>query len=148
MSASSKKFGLIVMLDRCSCLQTLSDGIARLGSTTKVDNWSHGRCGNSISSKIIECLNKIHIFINNSSLPDGPLGPLQVVENYSGRGLGKIVCKETLRQIASMANDNVAMIFEWNAPSRAIFEKLGFQLQAGKIYRIFSMPTEYIENSN
>lgn len=73
---------------------------------------------------------------------------MQVVENYSGRGLGKIACKETLRQIASMENDNVAMIFEWNAPSRAIFEKLGFQLQAGKIYRIFSMPTESIENSN
>lgn len=102
----------------------------------------------SRSSKLIECLNEIHIFTNNSSLPDGPLGPMQVVENYSGRGLGKIACKETLRQIASMENDNVAMIFQWNAPSRAIFEKLGFQLQAGKIYRIFSMPTESIENSN
>lgn len=150
MSDSSKRFGLIVMPGRCDCLKTLSDGIARVVSTRKVDSWSHGHCGNSILLlKLIECLNEFHIrIINHFSLPDGPLGPLQVDENYVGRGFGKNVTKETLRQIASMGNDNVAMIFEWNAPSRAIFEKLGFQLQAGKIYRIFSLPMESIENSN
>lgn len=90
----------------------------------------------------------MRIFVDDSSLPDGPLGPLQVDENYTGRGFGQIVSKETLRQIASLGNDNVAMIFEWNVASRAIFEKLGFQLQTGKICRIFSVPRESIESSN
>lgn len=78
------------------------------------------------------------VIFKHSSLPDGPLGPLQVDEKYAGRGFGRVVCKETLRQIALLGNDNVAVIYEWNAPSRAIFKKLGFQLQDDKIYRIFS----------
>lgn len=87
-------------------------------------------------------MNRILIFIENFSLPDGPLGLLQVDDNYTGRGIGRIVSKETLRQIASSGKDNVAMIFEWNTPSRAIFENIGFQLQTGKIHRIFTLPPD------
>lgn len=88
----------------------------------------------------------LRITINIFSLPDGPIGPLQVDENYTGRGLAKIVTKETLRQIAELGHANVAFIFEWNAPSRAIFEKLGFQ-EVGKVCRIFTLASESIENS-
>lgn len=74
-----------------------------------------------------------------TSLPDGPLSVLQVDKNYYGRGFGKIVTKAVLRQIAEMGHDNVACIFEWNKPSRQIFEKLGFRL-VGKINRIITGP--------
>lgn len=101
-----------------------------------------------IHPKIRSCWFLVHLFSKTFSLPDGPLGPLQVDEKYTGHGLGRVVCKETLRQIASLGIDNVAVIFEWNVASRAIFEKLGFQLEPGTIRRIFSQPNETIGNSN
>lgn len=150
MCQQSRKFGHIVTPDHWNCWETLSDWIVRLDFTPKADSWLPGRCGNSVLFVFfwISSTNWVCIFVHDFSLPDGPLGPLQVVENYTGRGFGQIVSKETLRQIASLGNDNVVIIFEWNAPSRVIFEKLGFQLQNGKIRRIFSVPEESIESSN
>lgn len=61
-------------------------------------------------------------------LQAGPLGALQVDENYKRRGLGTLVAKAMAVKLADMDQDTFALVNTTNQPSRTMFEKIGFKL--------------------
>ncbi|XP_031631312.1 uncharacterized protein LOC116345775 isoform X2 [Contarinia nasturtii] len=69
------------------------------------------------------------------SYSTGFLGPLQVDENYYGKGYAGLVTKYVAKKIAENGHDAYASIVEKNAPSRSLFTKLGFK-SIGEVQRI------------
>lgn len=55
------------------------------------------------------------------------IGLLQTEEDQYGKGFATIIVKEIAKQIASKNNDVTACVVLANNPSRALFEKLGFE---------------------
>lgn len=70
---------------------------------------------------------------------DGQAGGIHVLREYNGRGIGKILAKHLLRQIAEMGFMNCINILAENKYSRNIFEPLGFKLVC-KTSRVFAVP--------
>lgn len=75
------------------------------------------------------------------SYADGQAGGINVYEEFRGRGIGKVLAKTILRQIAEMGYMNVVTIFEHNKHSRNLFEPLGLRL-IGKTSLVYTKPIE------
>lgn len=70
---------------------------------------------------------------------DGQAAGVHVLREYNGRGIGRILAKHLLRQIAELGYMNCITILEANQYSRNIFEPLGFKL-VGKTSRVYTVP--------
>lgn len=53
---------------------------------------------------------------------------MQTINKHYGRGLGTLVTKVALLQIAHLGQDGFAGIIEDNIASRSLFERLGFSV--------------------
>lgn len=73
------------------------------------------------------------------SWPLGGLAALQVEREFMGQGLGTLAVKAISQKIAEMGYDIRAGVKEGNAPSQALFEKLGFT-KASTFYMLATLP--------
>lgn len=70
---------------------------------------------------------------------DGQAGGIHVLREYNGLGIGRVLAKHLLRQIAQLGFMNVICILPDNKYSRNIFEPMGFK-EIGKTGRVFTVP--------
>lgn len=77
-------------------------------------------------------------------LQAGPLGALQVDEEFKRRGLGTLVAKKMCSILAEMGQDTFALVNVANIASRNMLEKLGFK-EIDKCYWLRNIPNEPIE---
>lgn len=77
-------------------------------------------------------------------LQAGPLGALQVDENYKRKGLGSLVTKKMCLIMAEMNQDTFALVNVTNAASRKMLEKVGFKA-IDKCYWLRNFPKEPFE---
>lgn len=99
-----------------------------------------GSIGKSHSIRIL-LLKFVHIveFVCYHSMVDGQAAAIHVHRDYNGRGIGKVLAKHLLRQIAELGFMNCITILAENKYSRNIFEPLGFKL-LGQTSRVFTVP--------
>lgn len=74
----------------------------------------------------------------------GPLGVLQVDDEYRGRGYGTLVCKAMTKKLGEAGDDVFGCVFEANTPSRKMFENCGFKI-VDKVHWIQTYPFEWRE---
>ncbi|GAB0099331.1 glycine-N-acyltransferase-like protein 3 isoform X1 [Sergentomyia squamirostris] len=74
-------------------------------------------------------------------LQSGALGALQVDEQFKRRGLGTLVAKAMIRKLTDLRMDTFAFVNVDNAPSRRMFENLGF-IQIDYVYWLRTLPTD------
>lgn len=60
-------------------------------------------------------------------LQAGPLGALQVGENFKRQGVGCLVAMAMCKILCSMGHDTFALVSDHNIVSRNLFEKLNFK---------------------
>lgn len=72
-------------------------------------------------------------------LQAGPVGALQVDNNYHGKGFGTLVCKAVTKKIGELDQDVCACLVSSNKTSRRIFEKIGFNI-VDKVYWLRTTP--------
>jgi GNAT superfamily N-acetyltransferase len=60
-------------------------------------------------------------------LQAGPLGALQVDEKFKRQGLGTLVTKAMIKQLADLGQDTFALVGKDNEPSKKMFENIGFE---------------------
>lgn len=70
--------------------------------------------------------------------PSGSVLALQTDKNHRGCGYGTLVTRAYSKQIAEMGRDVYAGVYKTNAASRALFERLGFELTTLEKYWIFT----------
>ena len=73
-------------------------------------------------------------------LQAGPLGALQVDEEYKRRGFGTVVAIAVAKQIANLGQDCFALVNAANVPSKKMFERIGFK-HDGEAYWVRTLPT-------
>nr|XP_040239532.2 uncharacterized protein LOC120959876 isoform X1 [Anopheles coluzzii] len=73
-------------------------------------------------------------------LQAGPLGALQVDEEYKRRGFGTVVAIAVAKQIANLGQDCFALVNAANVPSKKMFERIGFK-HDGEAYWVRNFPT-------
>ncbi|XP_055685166.1 uncharacterized protein LOC129791164 [Lutzomyia longipalpis] len=74
-------------------------------------------------------------------LQAGALGALQVDKEYQRRGLGTLITKAMIRKLCDLRMDTFAFVNCDNAPSRRMFEKLGF-IETDYVYWLRTLPTD------
>lgn len=68
---------------------------------------------------------------------NGLISALQTDQNHYGHGYGLLVTKAISKKIAEMGTNPCSTVYEWNTPSRRIFEKLGYK-EMGSIFHMFT----------
>lgn len=103
--------------------------------------WLGGSCGELQFPRFFSFGPIVYLFIVSLQLCGWASWAINVYEEFRGRGIGKVLAKTILRQIAEMGYMNVVTIFEHNKHSRNLFEPLGLRL-IGKTSLVYTKPIE------
>lgn len=68
------------------------------------------------------------MLLYNFRFQAGPLGALQVAEEFLGQGFGTLICKAITKKIGEMGEDVYACVGVENLPSIKTFERCGFKV--------------------
>ncbi|KFB42252.1 hypothetical protein ZHAS_00009931 [Anopheles sinensis] len=115
--------------------------------------WPHSTVGSEFLVKRLILWNPTVALFDESTnellawclqLPTGAQGVLQVPAEHARKGYGTIIVNAMAKKLAKMGQNSYAYIIDTNEPSRALFDKVGFQ-NVGTMYWARTVPRKLVE---
>ncbi|XP_058122351.1 uncharacterized protein LOC131293172 [Anopheles ziemanni] len=115
--------------------------------------WPHMTIGTEFAIKRLILWNESVALFDESSnellawclqLMTGAHGVLQVPIEHSRKGYGTIIAKAMAKKLAKMGHNSYAYVTDTNEPSRALFDKIGFQ-NVGTMCWARTVPRKLVE---